>query len=134
MNTFQNGGVLVILQKIISIAIVMLLVDSVYLSFSKHHFSRVVRSIQKTDMNIDIWGAILSYSALIVGFYWFIASRHSSSLMDAVILGWVIYFVFDGTNKALFKNYGWDSVILDGVWGGLLFGIVYIILKYLRIF
>lgn len=112
--------------SIIVIAIIMLLVDAVYLSLSKGHFANVVRSIQKSEMNIDIWGAMVSYGALIIAFYWFIVSRNAG-IMDAMILGWVIYFVFDGTNKAMFKNYGWDTVLMDGVWGGLLFGIVWMI-------
>jgi uncharacterized membrane protein len=128
----MNTPLVRILQKVIAIAIIMLLIDGVYLTLAKGHFAKVVRSIQKTEMNVDIWGAILSYTALIVGFYWFIASRNAS-LLDAMMLGWVIYFVFDGTNRAMFKNYGWDTVLLDGIWGGLLFGLVWMTMKMLKL-
>jgi uncharacterized membrane protein len=117
--------------SLIIIAIIMLLVDAVYLSLSKAHFANVVRSIQKSEMNIDIWGAMVSYGALIIAFYWFIVSRNAG-ILDAMILGWVIYFVFDGTNKAMFKNYAWDTVLMDGIWGGLLFGIVWMIYHMVR--
>jgi uncharacterized membrane protein len=117
--------------SLIVIAIIMLLVDAVYLSLSKAHFANVVRSIQKSEMNIDIWGAMVSYGALIIAFYWFIVSRNAG-ILDAMILGWVIYFVFDGTNKAMFKNYAWDTVLMDGIWGGLLFGIVWMIYHMVR--
>lgn len=117
--------------SIIVIAVIMLLVDAVYLSLSKGHFANVVRSIQKSEMNIDIGGAMVSYGALIIAFYWFIISRNAG-ILDAMILGWVIYFVFDGTNKAMFKNYRWDTVLMDGIWGGLLFGIVWMIYHMVR--
>jgi len=128
----MNTPLVRILQKVIAIAIIMLFIDGVYLTLAKGHFAKVVRSIQKTEMNVDIWGAILSYTALIVGFYWFVASRNGS-LLDAMMLGWVIYFVFDGTNRAMFKNYGWDTVLLDGIWGGLLFGLVWMTMKMLKL-
>lgn len=128
----MNTPLVHILQKVIAIAIIMLLIDGVYLTLAKGHFAKVVRSIQKTEMKVDIWGAILSYTALIVGFYWFVASRNGS-LLDAMMLGWVIYFVFDGTNRAMFKNYGWDTVLLDGIWGGLLFGLVWMTMKMLKL-
>ena len=42
---------------------------------------------------------------------------------DAAILGWVIYMVFESTNYAIFKKWKMETILLDGIWGGILFGL-----------
>jgi uncharacterized membrane protein len=65
---------------------------------------------------MNIQGALLF---LVGGLNYFILHAHNK-VMDAFILGLVIYGVFENTNLALFKK--WPTmVILDTLWGGILF-------------
>jgi len=107
------------------ISVILLGIDSIYLTLTTPHFRKVVKQIQKSPLTIDYGGAFLSYIFLIIGYYYFIHRNKNATLIDAMILGWVIYAVFDGTNKAMFNNYTWLTVLMDAVWGGLLFGLVY---------
>ena len=44
-------------------------------------------------------------------------------IKDAVILGSLIYGIFDATNLALFDKWTIDLFIIDVIWGGILFGL-----------
>ncbi len=109
-------------------AIVMILIDSVYLNMLGPYFKRQVKSVQGRPLELNMVGAALCYVFLIFGLNYFIL-KHKKSVKDAFLLGIVIYAVFELTNLALFKNWYWFSVIIDTLWGGILFalttGIVY---------
>jgi len=41
-------------------------------------------------------------------------------------------FIFDFTNKAIFDKWSWETVLLDGVWGGILYGLTTYLVYKLR--
>ena len=105
-------------------AIALLIVDSFYLSsFGKSLFDKMVKSIQGSSIQINLLGAILSYVCLIVLLNYFVLQKNGS-LMDAFILGFCVYGVFDATNLAIFKNYNFSIGLIDSIWGGVLFTLV----------
>jgi uncharacterized membrane protein len=110
------------LQKLILICAIMTGIDFVYLSSVSSHFNYIVQSIQGSPLKLQLIPAILCYIVLVGGLYYFII-RENKSIWDAAILGWVIYAVFETTNKAIFKNWDWFSVALDTFWGGILFSL-----------
>lgn len=112
--------------KIMLIGIILFLIDSIYLSFITPYYKNVVRSIQGSLLTIDYWGALLSYLCLIIAYIYFIYNR-KGSLIDSIVLGFCIYGVYDGTTKALFKDYPWWLALTDTLWGGILFGLVYFV-------
>ena len=59
---------------------------------------------------------------LILGLNYFII-KPRRSVQDAFLLGLVIYGVYETTNWALFSNWSVISVIIDTLWGGILFAI-----------
>jgi uncharacterized membrane protein len=69
---------------------------------------------------MNLTSAILCYFFLVFGLYYFII-KDRRPIIDAFLLGLVIYMVYETTNKAIFKNWTWLTVLLDGVWGGVLF-------------
>ena len=73
-------------------------------------------------MKVKIMPAILCYLLLIFALNYFIL-RTKRSVLDAFLLGVVIYGVFDTTNLAIFKK--WDSkvALMDTLWGGVLFAL-----------
>ncbi len=76
-------------------------------------------------------GAALCYILLIIGINYFII-KPRRSVSDAFLLGIVIYGVYETTNLALFKNWSILTVIIDTLWGGLLFAATTYIVNLLR--
>lgn len=105
-------------------AIALLIVDSFYLgSFGKSLFDKMVKSIQGSSIQLNLLGAILSYVCLIVLLNYFVLQKNGY-LLDAFILGFCVYGVFDATNLAIFKNYDFSIGLIDSIWGGVLFTLV----------
>jgi uncharacterized membrane protein len=106
-------------QLLIS-GIIMLIVDSVYLTGTSGYFNGVVKRIQGENMQFNVFGAIMCYILLIFGLNYFIIDQRKS-LKEAFMFGVIIYGVFEATNYAIFKRWTLDTVLLDTLWGGILF-------------
>lgn len=115
------------LSTILLIMVIMVLLDSVYLYFTKSIFGELVAKIQRTAMQLRLEGAIIVYILLAVGLYYFIV-KPGLSAWEAGLLGLVIYGTFDFTNYAMLKNYDLKIAIMDTVWGSLLFALTTLIL------
>jgi uncharacterized membrane protein len=111
------------ITNIIVSGILLLCIDSVYLSLIKDLFIKQITDVQRSPLKINIYGGILSYLFLIVGINYFII-QHNKSVFDAFMLGLVIYGVYEGTTYALLKDWRINTVILDTLWGGILFALV----------
>jgi len=81
----------------------MLMLDSVYLYFTKSIFGQLVAKIQRTALELKMIGVSVVYILLAIGLYVFVVEP-GKSLYYAALLGLVIYGVFDFTNYAMFKN------------------------------
>jgi uncharacterized membrane protein len=101
-------------------AIVLISIDFVYLNVMKGYFSNQVKMVQGSPLKVNFLGAAICYIFLIVGINYFII-KPRRSVTDAFLLGIVIYGVYETTNYALFSNWSIISVIIDTLWGGLLF-------------
>jgi uncharacterized membrane protein len=94
----------------------------------KDTFGDLIRSIQGESLVLDkrsLVGAVICYILLAFGLYYFAISKTNSSILDAFLLGLVIYGVFDSTNFLMFKKWDWRVMVIDAIWGGVLFSIVY---------
>ena len=111
-------------------AIVLVVLDSIYLYLIKTHFKNQIKAVQGTDIRLDFTAALLCYVFLIFGLNYFII-RQRKSITDAFLFGIVIYAVYELTSKALLKKWSWLTVLMDTIWGGVLFAlttkIVYLI-------
>ena len=105
-------------------SLTLLAVDSIYLNYiGKNIFGKTVKNIQKSPMQLNFYGAVVSYLLLMVVIYKFIILENKSP-NDAFLLGFCIYGIFDFSNYLIFKNYDLFAAITDMVWGGILFYIV----------
>lgn len=109
-------------KKLILTALVLSVIDMAYLKLTGGHFNSLVKSIQGSKLSLQIVPAVLAYITLIFSLYYFII-RENRKVTDAMLLGWSIYLVYDFTNKAIFDKWTWETVLLDGVWGGVLYGL-----------
>ena len=100
---------------------ILLTVDVLYLyNFGMKTFQKNVQLIQKTPIELNVYGALLSYICVIGILYYFIISQNKP-VFDAFLLGIFLYGTFDMTNLAMFTKYEWKTAIIDTLWGGTLF-------------
>ena len=128
MNKFS------IIYEIFLISIILVVIDTGYLYSMKNFFNNQIKLVQGSDIQMNIYAAMLCYIALVYGLYYFII-KDKRPLTDAFIFGIVIYAVYELTTKALLQKWSWATVVLDTLWGGILFTIttylVYTIQKYI---
>ena len=109
-----------IIKNYIIASILLVAIDSIYLKIISKFFNSQIKSIQGTNIKIDISAAILCYFILSFGLFYFIIIKNAS-LFDSFLLGVLVYGVYEATNKALFTNWKWETLLIDGIWGGILF-------------
>ena len=112
-------------------AVIFITIDFMYLQSVKGYFQKQVQSVQGSAMQVNYLGAALCYVFLIAGINYFII-KPNRSVKDAFLLGLVIYGVYETTNYALFKNWSIITVIIDTLWGGILFALTTYIVSLLR--
>lgn len=99
---------------------VFTVLDYFYLHNSSGYFNGVVKNIQGSDIKIRIVSVIFCYIFLIYALNFFIL-KDKKSPDEAFILGVVIYGVYETTNYAILDNWTPKAVIMDTMWGGILF-------------
>lgn len=113
---------------LLTITLFMIILDIPFLQMTKGHFNSVVKSIQGDDILLNYGSAIITYLIMGFSFYHFIV-KNKGKLNDAIILGFVIYGVFDFTNMSIFKNWNLQTALMDTVWGSILYGLTYLSLQ-----
>jgi len=112
-------------------AIIFIVIDFVYLNVMKGYFDNQIKMVQGSPIKMNYLGAALCYILLIIGINYFII-KPRRSVSDAFLLGIIIYGVYETTNLALLKNWSILTVIIDTLWGGLLFATTTYIVNLLR--
>jgi uncharacterized membrane protein len=112
-------------------AIIFITTDFVYLNVIKNYFLNQIKLVQGSEPKVNFLGVALCYIFLIAGINYFII-KPRKSVNDAFLLGIVIYGVYETTNYALLKNWSIITVIIDTLWGGLLFAFTTYIVNMLR--
>jgi uncharacterized membrane protein len=114
--------------EIILTSIVMIIIDAFYLSLMSNYFNALVNKIQGSPIQFKLSGAIACYILLVLGLNYFII-QENKSLLSAFLFGIVIYGVYETTNYTIINKWEKTAVIMDTLWGGVLFatttGIVY---------
>jgi len=110
------------LMLLIVASITMMLLDSIYIYLTRTIFNNLIMGIQGSDLKIKLIPALLVYVFLVGGLYYFILLP-KRPIIDAFILGLVIYAVFDLTNLAILDKWTYKIVIMDSLWGASLFAI-----------
>jgi uncharacterized membrane protein len=116
-------------NKLLISAILFVVLDSIYLNLIKDYFLKQIYLVQKSPIKIDFLAILLCYMFLIFGINYFII-QPNRSILDAFILGIIIYGVYETTNKALLLKWSWLTVFMDTLWGGILFALTTYLIKY----
>ena len=100
----------------------MLVLDALYLTTFTEMFELQIASVQRVSLQFRTFGAIMCYVLLIGGLYYFIL-KNRRPVTDAFLLGILIYGVYESTNYAILKQWKWEMVAIDTLWGGVLFAL-----------
>lgn len=118
-------------KDILITIIAMLVLDGIYLGLTYNHFNQMVEKIQGSRIQFKISGAILCYIILVLGLNYFII-QNNKSLLSAFLLGIMVYGVYETTNYAIINKWDPFTVIMDTLWGGILFATTTHIVYLLR--
>jgi uncharacterized membrane protein len=111
--------------------IVFLSLDFAFLYLMSSMFNKQIIAVQGSPIVFNVYAAILCYIAFIFGIYYFII-REKKSILDAFLLGIVIYAVYETTTLSLLKNWTYKTAIIDTMWGGTLFALTTFIVYFLN--
>lgn len=111
-----------LIKTLVVTGLVMLSLDAIYLSAIKDMFELQIAAVQRVALQFRLFGAIMCYFLLIVGLYYFILQTRRP-ISDAFFLGIVIYGVYESTTYALLKQWKLATLIIDTLWGGILFAL-----------
>ena len=109
-------------STIFTSAIILLLLDSIYLYVFTQFFNNTIQKVQNSPTKINLFSAFLCYLLLIAGLNYFIISANKSPF-DAFLFGIIIYGVYETTNYSIFSQWPIYMVIIDTLWGGILLAI-----------
>ena len=116
-------------MSVLVAAITMIILDSIYLTITKSYYNNQVRLIQGSGIQLKLVPTVLTYIVLVFGLYYIIL-RNKRPIKEAILLGFVIYAVFELTNMAIFNKWSATSVVLDTLWGSILFGTTTYVVYY----
>ena len=100
--------------------IIFVMIDSIYLKTMSGFFNRQVKLIQGSQISMRPIATFLCYLLLSTGLFYFSILKKLTTY-EAFLLGIFVYGVYETTNRAIFKKWKFSTVILDTLWGGLLF-------------
>ncbi len=114
--------------------------DKIWFYFSGNFVKDQIGSIMNMNndqINVRIPAAILVYILMSIGLYYFVfALKAPNSLYVALVrggfLGFIVFGIFDFTNRAILKHYPWEMVLVDIIWGTILFSVISGVLYYIN--
>ena len=117
-----------IIKNLITTSVLFVIIDSIYLSLSKPLFNKLIKDIQGSNLTLRLDGALFAYLCIVLVFNYFIINKNAG-IKDAFLLGLLTYGIFEGTNRAIFSKWSTQAMIIDTLWGGILFASVLYVYK-----
>ena len=110
------------LKNYILFSFILLAIDFVYLNSISKYFNMQIRAIQGEKIKLNLFSTFLCYLFLTTGIFYF-AIQKNMSIMECALLGLFVYGVYETTNKAILKNWLFKTVVIDTLWGAVLFSL-----------
>lgn len=125
-------------RKYLVLAVTYLFIDTMWIyTMSRFLYVPMVEKIQSSPLKPRFRYAFGSYVFLILAFFAICVplksyydtnhpnmSESVSILLSYGLVGLIIYAVYNFTNAAIFENYPLHIVLLDSLWGGVVFFVV----------
>ena len=108
------------IKNIALLSLIFVFVDIFFLYLMRNNFQSMITKIQGSPLNMKLIPAIACYIILVSSIYYFIIVK-KGSYIDAFLLGFFIYGVYETTNMAILKDWSIKIGLIDLTWGGFLF-------------
>ena len=111
---------------------IIVIIDYIYLYLFGDYFLKLVHTIQREEAKFNYLSAILVYLVITIQLYYFVIysitplkskdkTKLPNILLKAFILGLTSYAIYELTAKTIFYKWTYKGVIIDTVWGGILY-------------
>ena len=127
------------IKSLIIILILFLLIDipmitKINYEMYNKQFLRINNGKNVKDIYI---GAIIAYTCLVLGIYYFVIKDNlNKSFTDigkmGALFGFVVYGIYNGTNKATIAEFGTREAIIDTLWGTILCAFISVMTVYFQ--
>jgi uncharacterized membrane protein len=114
------------IKSFIISSITLIILDVIFLYINGNTFKNIILNIQGTPLELKIWSAVICYIIITTGLWYFIISKHRSPF-DAFLLGIFVNGVYETTTYSVLKKWSPILMIIDTLWGGILFSVTTII-------
>jgi uncharacterized membrane protein len=85
-------------------------------------YKHQIASVQRVILQFRPEGALICYFLIVAGLNYFIIQKNRS-VLEAFLLGFIIYGIYDSTNYATLKKWNPYLAIMDSLGGGTLFAL-----------
>lgn len=109
--------------QFIILFVLIILLDMVFFWVNQSFLNKTIQSVQRKPIRLRLEGALLCYLALTILLYHCLTLSYTKTFL----LGLCVYAVYEGTNYAIFDQWPAKMVVMDTLWGGILF----VLVKYL---
>jgi uncharacterized membrane protein len=104
----------------LSILVFFILYDAIFFWINQSFLNQTIKKVQHSPVKVQLVGAGICYVALTILMYLTLSWNYAKTFL----FGASIYAVYEGTNYAIFKEWPLSMVLLDTLWGGILFVLV----------
>ena len=120
----------IILILVLFVVIDLPMIANINKDMYQKQFNRINNGPMETNTT-TLFSAVICYFLLAFGTYYFIVkpgldknSNNFEILTNGMLLGLIIYGVYNSTNKTTINKFGINESIIDTLWGTTLSGIV----------
>jgi uncharacterized membrane protein len=140
INNFYHGKINPeTFYKIISIVTFLVLtIDFIWIKLVMlDQYNSLIYNVQNKSLSVRFIPTILSYITIILPIILFVIPKLTQrrrvldSLVYGGIMGFLMYGMFSFTNYALIQDWSLTVVLLDTIWGAILYSIVSLLTSYL---
>ena len=117
--------------KVLVLSIIFFLVlDALFIGALMKDWQSLLLRVQGEKMEVRLASALGAYVVMVLAWVYFVYRPYlvhkniSTAVRTGAMLGFVIYGVFELTNFAIIKKWNMKFVLMDTIWGSLLYGLV----------
>ena len=117
--------------KVIVLSIVLFLVlDALFIGAMMKNWQSLLLRVQGEKLEVKMLSAIGAYIVMVLAWVYFVYKPYlvhkniGTAVKTGAVLGFVIYGIFELTNHAIIKKWDFSFVVMDTVWGSVLYALV----------